>query len=93
MITIPVEDLAFVVCALVAGALLITVIFDDRLGGIFDALHIRIEVSGTSLAPLLIAFVAMFGVGGLLATQVLNVQATRPPGSPRPRPMPSGSSG
>ena len=74
MITIPVEDLVFVVCALVGGALLlITVIFDDILGGIFDALHIGIEIGGTSLAPLLIAFVAMFGVGGLFATQVLNV--------------------
>ncbi len=74
MITVPVEDLVFIVCALLGGALLlVTVIFDDILGGILDALHIGFEVGGTSLAPLLIAFVAMFGVGGLFATQIIDV--------------------
>ena len=74
MITVPVEDLVFIVCALVGGALLlITIIFDDILGGVFEALHIGFDIGGTSLAPLLIAFVAMFGVGGLFATQLLDV--------------------
>lgn len=74
MITVPVEDLVFIVCALIGGALLlVTVVFDDILGGLFDALHIGVEVGGTSLAPLLIAFVAMFGVGGLFATQIIGV--------------------
>jgi membrane protein implicated in regulation of membrane protease activity len=74
MITVPVEDLVFIVCALVGGALLlITIVFDDILGGIFEALHIGVDIGGTSLAPLLIAFVAMFGVGGLFATQLLDV--------------------
>jgi membrane protein implicated in regulation of membrane protease activity len=74
MITVPVEDLVFIVCALLGGALLlVTVIFDDILGGIFDALHLGFDIGGTSLAPLLIAFVAMFGVGGLFGTQVLGV--------------------
>ena len=74
MVTVPVEDLVFIVCALVGGGLLlVTVVFDDILGGIFDALHIGFDIGGTSLAPLLIAFVAMFGVGGLFATQVLEV--------------------
>ena len=74
MITVPVEDLVFIVCALVGGGLLlVTVVFDDILGGIFEALHIDFDIGGTSLAPLLIAFVAMFGVGGLFATRVLDV--------------------
>jgi membrane protein implicated in regulation of membrane protease activity len=74
MITVPVEDLVFIVCALIGGALLlVTVVFDDILGGILDALHFDVDIGGTSLAPLLIAFVAMFGVGGLFATQLLNV--------------------
>jgi len=74
MITVPVEDLVFVVCALVGGTLLlVTVVFDDILGGIFDALHFNVDIGGTSLAPLLIAFVAMFGVGGLFATQLMNL--------------------
>jgi membrane protein implicated in regulation of membrane protease activity len=74
MITVPVEDLVFIVCALIGGALLlVTVVFDDILGGILDALHVDFDIGGTSLAPLLIAFVAMFGVGGLFGTQLLNV--------------------
>src|SRR3990172_1320755 len=74
MITVPVEDLVFVICAFVGGALLlVTIIFDDILGGVLDALHIDINIGGTSLAPLLIAFVAMFGVGGLFGTQLLDV--------------------
>ncbi len=69
MIDIPVEDLIFVVCALVGGGLLlITVLLDDILGAIFD-----FDVGGVSLMPLLLSFVSMFGVGGLFATQVLDV--------------------
>jgi membrane protein implicated in regulation of membrane protease activity len=69
MIDIPVEDFIFVVCALIGGGLLlITVLVDDILGAIFD-----FDVGGVSLMPLLLAFVSMFGVGGLFATQVLDV--------------------
>ena len=69
MIDIPVEDLVFVVCALVGGGLLlITVLLDDILGAIFD-----FDVGGVSLMPLLLSFVSMFGVGGLFATQVLDI--------------------
>jgi membrane protein implicated in regulation of membrane protease activity len=74
MITVPIEDLVFIVCAVVGLVLLlITIVFDDILGGIFDALHIGFDLGGTSLAPLLIAFVAMFGVGGLVGTQLLDL--------------------
>jgi membrane-bound ClpP family serine protease len=69
MIDIPIEDFVFVVCALVGGALLfITVLLDDILGAIFD-----FDVGGVSLMPLVLSFVAMFGVGGLFATQVLDI--------------------
>ncbi len=69
MIDIPVEDFIFVVCALIGGGLLlITVLLDDILGAVFD-----IDVGGVSLMPLLLSFVSMFGVGGLFATQVLDV--------------------
>jgi membrane protein implicated in regulation of membrane protease activity len=74
MITIPVEDLVFVVCTLVGGALLlITVLVDDVLGGVLDALNIHFEIGGISLMPLALSFIAMFGVGGLFATQILDV--------------------
>ena len=69
MIDIPVEDFVFVVCALVGGGLLlITVLVDDILGAVFD-----FDIGGVSLMPLLLSFVSMFGVGGLFATQVLDV--------------------
>jgi membrane protein implicated in regulation of membrane protease activity len=74
MFEIPVEDLVFVICALVGGSLLLlSVLVDDILGGIFDALHIGFDIGGVSLMPLLLAFVSMFGVGGLFATQVLDL--------------------
>ncbi|MBA3236174.1 MAG: hypothetical protein H0T59_09320 [Chloroflexi bacterium] len=71
MIDIPVEDFVFVVCALIGGGLLlITVLLDDVLGAVF-----HFDVGGVSLMPLLLSFIAMFGVGGLFATQVLDVHA------------------
>ncbi len=71
MIDIPVEDFVFVVCALIGGGLLlVTVLLDDILGAVF-----HFDVGGVSLMPLLLSFIAMFGVGGLFATQVLDVHA------------------
>jgi membrane protein implicated in regulation of membrane protease activity len=73
---IPIEDLIFVVCTLIGGGLLlITVLVDDILGGVLDALHIGLDIGGVSLMPLLLGFVSMFGVGGLFATQVLGLHA------------------
>jgi membrane protein implicated in regulation of membrane protease activity len=73
---VPIEDLIFVVCTLVGGGLLlITVLVDDILGGVLDALHIGLDIGGVSLMPLLLGFVSMFGVGGLFATQVLDLNA------------------
>jgi len=74
MIEIPVEDLVFVICTLVGGGLLLlSVLLDDIIGGVFDALHIGFDIGGVSLMPLLLAFISMFGVGGLFATQVLDL--------------------
>ncbi|MBA2382945.1 MAG: hypothetical protein H0V73_12615 [Chloroflexi bacterium] len=76
MLSIPIEDLIFVLCTLVGGGLLlVTVLVDDILGGVLDALHIGLDIGGVSLMPLLLGFVSMFGVGGLLATQVLGLHA------------------
>jgi len=73
-ITIPIEDLVFVLAALVGGGLLlVTVVLDDVLGGILDALHVDFSIGGISLMPPLLAFIAMFGVGGIFATQVLSL--------------------
>jgi membrane protein implicated in regulation of membrane protease activity len=73
-ITVPIEDLIFVLAALVGGGLLlITVLLDDILGGVLESLNIDFSFGGVSLMPPLLAFLAMFGVGGIFATQVLNL--------------------
>jgi membrane protein implicated in regulation of membrane protease activity len=75
-ITIPIEDLVFVLAALVGGGLLlITVLLDDILGGFLDAMNLDFSIGGVSLMPPLLAFIAMFGVGGIFATQVLGLHS------------------
>jgi membrane protein implicated in regulation of membrane protease activity len=65
-------DLVFLVCALVGGGLLlVTVLLDDILGGLLE--FFDFDVGGSSLMPMLLAFVAMFGIGGLVGTQVLGL--------------------
>lgn len=55
--------------------LLVTVLLDDILGGILDSLHLGFDLGGVTLMPLLLGFVSMFGVGGLIGTQVLGLGA------------------
>src|SRR5438067_141686 len=60
-------DLVFGGCLLIGGGLLLlTLIFDDLLGGFLNALHFGLDFGGVSPTPVLLGFVAMFGVGGLL---------------------------
>jgi membrane protein implicated in regulation of membrane protease activity len=67
-------DLIFLLCALIGGfLLLITVVLDDILGGALDFLDL--DLGGSSLMPLILAFVAMFGIGGLFGTQVLELSS------------------
>src|SRR4026207_2447848 len=88
MFEIPVEDLVFVVCTLVGGGLLLLSALGAAIpGGGVGAPHIGFDIGGVSLMPLLLAFVSMFGVGGLFATQVLDVhggQAAAIGGAVRP---------
>ncbi len=78
MFNVPVEDLVFVVCTIVGGGLLlITVLVDDILGGLLDAFNVGFDIGGVSLVPLALAFVAMFGVGGLFATQGLDIHGAQ----------------
>lgn len=60
-------DLVFGACLLVGGGLLLlTLIFDDIFGGLLNAIHFGFDMGGVSPTPVLLGFVAMFGVGGLL---------------------------
>jgi membrane-bound ClpP family serine protease len=59
-------DLVFGICLLVGGAfLLLTLILDDIFSGLLGAIHVGFDVAGVSPTPMLLGFVAMFGIGGL----------------------------
>jgi membrane-bound ClpP family serine protease len=65
-------DLVFGICLLVGGAmLLLTLVVDDIFGGLLGAIHIGFDVAGVSPTPMLLGFVAMFGVGGLFGLHSL----------------------
>jgi membrane protein implicated in regulation of membrane protease activity len=81
VLQVPVEDFVFGIAALVGGVLLlINILLDDVLGGVFEAIGIGFDIGGTSITPLLLAFVAMFGAGGLFATQALDVHGAQAAG-------------
>lgn len=74
MFTIDVANTIFVVCLVVGGILLlIAVLLGDVVGGILDGIDLDFDLGGVSLMPLLLAFVAMFGVGGLIGTEALGL--------------------
>ena len=69
VIDLPLEDLLFIVAAIVGGGLLvIALVFDDVLASM-----VEVEVAGVAVLPLGLAALALAGVGGLVATQVLDV--------------------
>src|SRR5712692_266274 len=60
-------DLVFGGCIVLGGGLLLlTLIFDDLFGGFLNAIHVGFDLGGVSPTPLLLGFIAMFGIGGLL---------------------------
>ena len=66
-------DLVFGVCLLVGGGvLLLTLIVDDIFGGLLGAIHVGFDVAGVSPTPILLGFIAMFGIGGLFGLHGLN---------------------
>jgi membrane protein implicated in regulation of membrane protease activity len=74
--TIDVANTIFVVCLAVGGILLlVTVLLGDILGGVLDGIGVDFDLGGVSLMPLLLAFVAMFGVGGLIGTEALGLSS------------------
>jgi membrane protein implicated in regulation of membrane protease activity len=74
MISVSLEDIIFGACALIGlGLALATVVFGYQLGEVLDRLNIGVETSRAAVAALLIGFIAMFGVGGLVAVRLLGV--------------------
>jgi membrane-bound ClpP family serine protease len=59
-------DLVFGICLLAGGGLLLlTLVLDDIFSGVLGAIHLGFDVAGVSPTPMLLGFIAMFGVGGL----------------------------
>ncbi|HEY2597110.1 MAG TPA: hypothetical protein VGJ79_01380, partial [Candidatus Dormibacteraeota bacterium] len=58
-------DLVFGICLLAGGGLLLlTLVLDDIFSGVLGAIHLGFDVAGVSPTPMLLGFIAMFGVGG-----------------------------
>ena len=67
-------DLVFGACLILGGGLLLlTLIFDDLFGGILNAIHLGFDLGGVSPTPVLLGFLAMFGVGGLFGLHSLGL--------------------
>lgn len=78
MIQLDIANSIFLLCLIVGGGLLlITIIVDDVLGGLLDAFDVGFDIGGVSLMPPLLGFVSMFGVGGLVGTQILGLDNGR----------------
>lgn len=72
--TVAVEDAVFTICALAGvGVLVAMVVFDDRLSDVLDALNVDPGLAGHPWTPAVVGFLAAFGLGGLVATQMLDV--------------------
>jgi membrane-bound ClpP family serine protease len=68
----------FLFCLVLGGGLLlVSVLLGELVGGVLEAFDIGFDVGGVSLMPPLLGFVAMFGVGGLIGTQVLELDNGR----------------
>ena len=68
-------DLVFGGCLLLGGGLLLlTLIFDDLFGGLLNVIHLGgFDLGGVSPTPVLLGFVAMFGIGGLFGLHGLGL--------------------
>ncbi|HKC18135.1 MAG TPA: NfeD family protein [Candidatus Dormibacteraeota bacterium] len=69
-------DLVFGACLVIGGGLLLlTLIFDDLFGGVLNAIHLGFDLGGVSPTPVLLGFIAMFGIGGLFGVHSLGLGA------------------
>lgn len=76
MIAIDLANAVFLICVAVAGLLLLVgLVLDDDSGTLLDFLHLRRSMRGAPILAYALAFIAGFGVFGLIGTSVLNAEA------------------
>jgi hypothetical protein len=68
-------DLVFGACLVLGGGLLLlTLIFDDIFGGLLNVFHLGgLDFGGVSPTPVVLGFLAMFGIGGLFGVHSLGL--------------------
>jgi membrane protein implicated in regulation of membrane protease activity len=72
--TVDIANSLYVLIVAVGGLLLIlSIVLDDYLDRSLDRLRLRFELGGASFVQLLLAFLAGFGLGGLIGTLLLHV--------------------
>jgi hypothetical protein len=76
MINIDLTISIFLLCASVGLVLLLVgLVLDDIVGGVLDPFHLGFDLGGVGVAPLLLVFLTMFGVGGLVAVKAFSLDA------------------
>jgi hypothetical protein len=74
---VAVDDAVFAICALVGIGLVVAMVaFDDQLDKLVDALHLELDGANLAAQPWtapLLGFITAFGVGGLVATLLVDV--------------------
>ena len=76
MIAIDLANAVFLICITTAGLLLLAgLLLDDEVGPLLDFLRLRRGPRGVPVVAYVLAFIAGFGIGGLLGTSALNAEA------------------
>ncbi len=74
---VDIANAVYVACLAIGGVLLlISIVLDDYLDRSLDALRIRFELGGASFVQLMFGFLAGFGLGGFVGTQLLHVEVS-----------------
>jgi hypothetical protein len=73
VLSIDLADTIFLFCLLGGGALLLVSLVLGEVTDLFGGLGVDLEFGGVGIVPPLLGFVALFGAGGLFATQALKV--------------------
>lgn len=74
MISLSLEDIVFLLSGLLGlGLAVVIVVFGDQLGETLDRLHVGVATAGAPVAGLLAGFLALFGLGGLVAVRIPGV--------------------
>jgi hypothetical protein len=73
LLTLNLTDTVFLLCLLAGGGLMLVSLVIGEVSDLIGGLGIDLEVAGVGIVSPLLGFVALFGAGGLFATQALKL--------------------